>query len=175
MIQKSEDGIKQPLFKNGLFLFSVFCLLFSAIGCDAFVRKFTRKPKREVPKEEFILAPEEYKTPQIPKDELYQKYFLFWKSWHDELINSLSVGANHKKQIYCVNEAIKNLGQMRVLLSEIKQEELSVYINQMQGLKGSLIDDPYGNVISKDRLAAERIKRNILRDFSYRKAKEYLI
>jgi hypothetical protein len=150
-------------------------LIGNLIGCDAFVRKFTRKHKREARKEEMVLAPEEYKPPQLTKEEVYRHYFLFWKSWHDELINSLAVGANHKKQIDCAEEALKNLDLLRVTLQEKKQKRLDIYINQLKGLKESIAQDLYGNNISANRLTAERIKRGILRDFSYDKIKNYLV
>ena len=150
-------------------------LIGNLIGCDAFVRKFTRKHKREARKEEMVLAPEEYKPPQLTKEEVYRHYFLFWKSWHDELINSLAVGANHKKQIDCAEEALKNLDLLRVTLQEKKQKRLDIYINQLKGLKESIAQDLYGNNFSANRLTAERIKRGILRDFSYDKIKNYLV
>jgi hypothetical protein len=37
-------------------------LVFTLTGCEAFVRKFTRKPKQEYT-EPPVLAPEEYKGP----------------------------------------------------------------------------------------------------------------
>lgn len=139
-------------------------------GCDAFVRKFTRKPKKEnQPKQELVLVPQEYKPPKMTKEEVYRQYFLYWKSWHDELINSLSGGSSHKKQIDCANEAINNLEALRVTLQEAKQKRLDAYINQLKGLKKEIVEDLYGNNISTNRSTAERIRRSILRDFSYNK------
>jgi len=147
----------------------VWCLV-SLIGCEAFVRKFTRKPKKEnLPKEEMVFAPEEYKGPQMAKEELYRQYFLFWKSWHDELMNSLSGGANHKKQISCATEAIKNLVNLKTLLNEEKQKKLDIYISQLNDLKELVTKDVYGKNIAGNRQNAERIKSNIIREFSYKK------
>jgi hypothetical protein len=144
------------------------------IGCDAFVRKFTRKPKKEnLPEQELVLAPEEYKAPQVTKEELYRQYLLYWKSWQDELITSLSYdGTNHKKQVDCANESIKNIKSLRELLSTEKQKKLDTYIAQLENLKESVSKDTYGDNIIVNRTTAERIKRNILRDFSYRKVKD---
>lgn len=158
-----------------LLLVTSYSLLVTIIGCDAFVRKFTRKPKKEnLPKQELVLVPEEYKPPRMTKEEVYRQYFLYWKSWHDELINSLSGGSSHKKQIDCANEAIKNLESLRAALQEAKQKKLDVYINQLKDLKNEIAQDLYGNNISANRLTAERIRRSILRDFSYNKIKDYL-
>ena len=162
--------------KNQVFILIFGCwLLVSVLGCDAFVRKFTRKPKKEnLPREEMVLEPMEYKGPEMSKEELYRQYFLYWRSWHDELIQSLSQNTNHKKQIECVNEAIKNIEQIKVLLNAEKQKQLDIYINQLNDLRDLVTKDIYGNNIIGNRAIAERIKKNILRDFSYNKIKDYL-
>src|SRR3989338_3700293 len=86
----------------------ILLLIFYSLGCEAFIRKFTRKPKKEnMPKEEMVLAPEEYKAPEMSKEDLYRQHFLFWRTWQDELIASLNKEGNHKKQIDCINEAVK--------------------------------------------------------------------
>jgi DNA repair ATPase RecN len=121
-----------------------------------------------------VLAPQEYKGPDMTKEEIYRKYFLYWKSWHDELISSLSPGANHKKQIDCVEQAIKNLEHLKGLLSEEKQKKLDIYITQLNSLMDLITKDTYGTNIVSNRTTAERIKRNILRDFPYNKIKHYL-
>jgi len=139
------------------------------------MRKFTRKPKKEnLSKEEMVLAPQEYKGPDMTKEEIYRKYFLYWKSWHDELISSLSPGANHKKQIDCVGQAVKNLEHLKGLLTEDKKKKLDIYINQLNALQDLITKDVYSSNIVANRSTAERIKRNILRDFSYNKIKDYL-
>ncbi|MBU4346150.1 MAG: hypothetical protein KKH29_02345 [Candidatus Omnitrophica bacterium] len=156
-----------------LLLVTSYLLLVTTLGCDAFVRKFTRKPKKEnLSLEEMVFEPKEYERPQMTKEELYRHHFLYWKSWQDELIQVLSYNAVHKKQIDCVNEAIGNLEQLRSLLNEERQKDLDIYLNQLKGLKGLIKKDIYGSNIAGNRLAAERIKRNILRDFSYRKISE---
>ncbi len=162
-------------FKKLFFLSAICFLLFAIIGCDAFVRKFTRKRKTEAPKEEMVLAPEEYKPPQMTKEEAYRQYFLFWKSWHDELINALGSGSSQKKQLSCLSEALKNLEEMRTTMQEAAQNKLDTYLKKLKDLKESITSDLYGASAIQNRLNAERIKRGILRDFSYDKVKKYLI
>jgi len=153
-----------------------FCfLIFGLVGCEAFVRKFTRKPKKESSiREEMVLAPQEYKGLQMSKEEEYRQYFLFWQSWHEELINALSEKGNRKKQVDCANETIKNLNCLRGLMNVKKQARVDIYINRLNSLKGSITNDLYGNSVDTNRQDAERIKRNILQEFSYKKIKEYL-
>ncbi len=161
--------IQNPRIKI-LLLVTSYCLLVTLIGCDAFVRKFTRKSKKtNLPKQELVLVPEEYKPPKMTKEEVYRQYFLYWKSWHDELVNSLLGNLSNKKQIDCANEALKNLDSLRGILHEAKQKKLDVYINQLKDLKKGIAEDLYGNNMSSNRLTAERIMRSIMRDFSYNK------
>jgi len=69
------------------------CILLSVLsGCETMARKFTRKSKKPGQPVQMVLAPEEYKGPDMSKEELYRQYFLFWKSWHDELENALIQG-----------------------------------------------------------------------------------
>jgi len=155
----------------------VFCfLVFTFIGCDAFVRKFTRKPKTEnAPQEEMVLAPIEYKPAPTTGEEVYRQYLLYWKSWQDELVESLLANASHKKQLGSASEAIKNLEALKKLLKENSQAKLEVYIQRLNGIRGSIENDLYGNNAASLRMNAERLKRDILRDFSYAKVKNDLI
>jgi len=162
--------------KKIILICGMLAVAFGLIGCDAFVRKFTRKTKKtNLPATEMVLAPEEYKEKVLTKEELYRQYFLFWKSWQDELINSLTVNTNQKKQIDCTKEAIKNLEEIKPLLNEEKQKKLDSYISQLKALQDSIVKDLYGNNLNTNRSQAERIKRNILRDFSYNTIKGYLV
>jgi hypothetical protein len=155
---------------------SLLIFLCGLIGCDAFVRKFTRKPKKEdFPKEEMVLQPEEYKAPQMSKEELYRQYFLFWKSWQDELINGLAEKLSQKKQLACAEEAIKNLEQIKLMLDAKAQNILEVYLDQLKELQELIKQDLYGSSLNSYRLKAERIRRNILRDLSYNKIKNSLV
>ncbi|MDD5730177.1 MAG: hypothetical protein PHN57_03505 [Candidatus Omnitrophica bacterium] len=153
--------------------FCAACLLISASGCEALVKKFTRKPKKEnLPKEELVLAPEEYKAPVIPSEEAYRQYFLFWKSWQDELIDSLSLQSmNHKKQVSCSEEAIKNLGQLKSFLKDGKQDKMDKYIARLTSLRNDIAKDVYGVNVVSNRQTAELLKSEIMRDLSINKIK----
>ena len=155
----------------------VFCcsMIAGLIGCDAFVRKFTRKPKKEqISREEMVLVPEEYKSTMTP-EQMYRQYFLFWQSWQDELIESLVQKRSNKKQVDCAQEALKNLANLRAMMKEDKQKKFDVYINDLKWLKDQITQDLYGTGAPGYARAAERIKRGILRDFSYNKVKKDLI
>ncbi len=160
------SAIRYPLNAKIFFSFLfVFCILFS--GCEAFTRKFTREPKKRF-EEAMVIAPEEYKAPLISKNEQYRQYFLFWKSWQDELIEALLSSRSNKKKINCADKATMNLLNLRGFLNENKQKELDVYIKSLGELKEAIMRDTYGKDGACNRQKAERLKRNILRDFNPR-------
>lgn len=142
-------------------------LILMLSGCEAFVRKFTRKSKKEGVREELVLTPEEYAPPKKSPEELYRDSFLYWKSWHDELITSLQYGNNHKKQMDCMQEAMKNLNQMRALLKPAKQQELDVYIGRMKLLQAEIARDSFGMRVPLNTANAERIRKGIIKNFSF--------
>jgi hypothetical protein len=163
-------------FKRFIFICGLLTMVYGLLGCDAFVRKFTRKPKKEaLPQEEMVLVPEEYKGPQITKEEQYRQYFLFWKSWQDELITSLLEKRSQKKQIDCAKEAIRNLVSLKAFLNEEKQKKLDIYINRLNDLQGQISQDLYGSNIVTHLQEAERIRRDILRNFSYHKISKDIV
>ena len=158
-----------------LILLGTLCAVCSTLlGCEAFVKKFTRKPKKEKPAEEMVVQPEEYPSLFKNKEEAYSQYFLYWKSWQDELINALSSGMSQKKQLSCIEQAIKNLTQLRSLLDEEKAAAMEPYIRESQDLRDGIADDTYSRNANGNRFTAEKLKRSILRDFSYSKVKSHL-
>ena len=162
-------------FKKIILVFSLSSLVFGLIGCDAFVRKFTRKQKKEnIQREELVLEPQEYKS-NLTKEELYRRYLLYWNSWQAELIEALSNSSNHKKQLGCIEQALKNLVQLRSMLNAQKQQKLDVYLNQLKDLQNEIVKDVYGSSHLTNRTTAERLKMRILHDFSYDKIKDSLV
>ena len=156
-----------------IFLFSLFCLISSLLGCEAFTRKFTRKRKR-VKLEEPVFVPEEYSLADVPVEQRYRQYFLFWKSWQDELITALASSSSYKKRKDCIKQAIDNLKELRTFLFEEKQKELDVYLERLRRLENEISKDIYGKKLTLHKDRAESLKRNISRYFSYPKAKNYL-
>ena len=147
----------------------------NSLGCEAMVRKFTRKSKQEKVEEPMVLAPEEYKGPQMTGEEKYRHYFFYWESWHDELIQSLTSGGNKKKQLDSAQETIKNLKILQGLLNPAEQKVLDTYIGQLNDLSRDIKDDIYNLNMSDLRLRAEGLKRDIYKRFSYSDVKDALL
>ncbi len=167
---KGRSSILRFIFMIFLFYF----LSFSLCGCETLRKKFTRKSKREPEVEEPVLSPEEY-NPEFEKDILYRNYFVYWRSWQDELAAALDAGLSHKKQIDCVYHAVMNVEKMRTFLNQDRQKELDVYIEELRALQEKIIKDNLVGakmVIVKNKLRINR--RNILHNFMYSKVKDDL-
>ncbi len=156
-----------------VFIFSCI-LLVNLAGCESFARKFTRKSKKTEQAVEMVLVPEEYKGPNMTKEEIYRQYFLLWKSWQDELINALTQNASLKKKIDCAQEALKKLVNMRGLLIAPAQKNLDLYIAKSRDLISDMQSDIYGSNDNRNIQAAERLKADIQRGFIYPKIRNYL-
>lgn len=152
---------------KGPVLILLLIFLINLTGCEAFVRKFTRKSKKDRAPEEMVLVPEEWTGPKMSKEEIYRRYYNFWQSWQEELVNVLTQNASLKKRVDCAQQSIKNLSGMRSMLNLTKQKQLDVYLNLMNNLLVSIKADTYGMVNSSNRQKAERVKRNIMQYFSY--------
>ena len=161
--------------KKKFFILLSCIILLNLIGCEAFTRKFTRKSKKSDQPVEMVLAPEEYKGPNMTKEELYRQHFLYWKSWQDELINALVSKSSQKKKIDCNQEALKHLVNMKMMLVAGAQKNIDTYITKLNDLLSSLKSDLYGTNDERNRLTAERIKSEIDKKFVYPKIKNYLI
>lgn len=150
-------------------------LVINLAGCEAFTRKFTRKSKKDKNPEEMVLAPEEWKGPKMTKEERYRQYLLFWKSWHDELVNALQQNSTMKKKIDCCEQVLKNMNGMRSLLNESKQKQLDVYLRQMTELQSEIKSDIYNASANSYCLRLDKLRMHIQEGFYYNDIKNDLI
>jgi len=162
---------------NGLILFvCVLIFVFASSGCETVARKFVRKPKTEDKKtEDVVFAPQEYKSGSFSKEELYRQYFLYWRTWQDELINSLESPESRKKQMLSLNEAVKNLENIKGLVNPENAAKLDSFIARLRLLRAAIAKDIYSQNSAHNRRQAELIKRGILRDFAFNKIKDNII
>ena len=153
----------------------LFCfLLLDLLGCESFARKFTRKSKRPDAAVEMVLTPQEYTGPNMTKEEIYRQYYLYWGSWHDELINALTLKSSLKKKIDCAQEALKNLVNMKMMLVTDAQKNFDLEISKFNDLLNSIKSDIYGANDRQNLRIAERIKSSIHKGFIYPKIRNYL-
>jgi dsDNA-binding SOS-regulon protein len=145
-------------------------------GCENIRKKFTRKRKSKDSQEQMIIVPRDYSAHPFPSDVMYKQYFIYWKSWNQELITSLNDAASHKKIVDCVEQSIINLNKMVTYLNEEKAKELSVYVKKTEDLKKEIIAAKAmpPSRMTMLRYDAERILSSVNRLFDLRKMKEHL-
>ena len=153
----------------------VTCYLFSVIGCEAFIRKFTRKKKKDLDRGKIVFAPEEYQLPELSIQEQYRQYFVFWRSWQEELIETFNSSLDYTSSRECLEEVIKNLAGLRALLPEIKQKDLDRYLEKIRHLQKQINDDPYGSNVVIYKSKAQSLKRAIEREFAVSKVGDTLV
>ncbi|HOU35952.1 MAG TPA: hypothetical protein PLJ26_04000 [Candidatus Omnitrophota bacterium] len=147
----------------------VACMTACLCSCDAFARKFTRKPKKEArPAEPMVLEPAVYADRAADTHDAYRRYFMYWEGWHAELIAALADEApSMRRKLDCVREAIRNLNEMQGLLSGNARAEADKYLLSMNGLKNDIEKDLYGTDSWAVRKKAEDLKRLISRTLQY--------
>jgi hypothetical protein len=149
-------------------------LLFDVLGCESVARKFVRKSKKQEAATEMVLVPQEYKGPEMSKEELYRQYYLYWSSWQDELINALTQKASLKKKVDCLQEALKNLINMKMMLVAEAQKNFDLEIARLKDLLASIKSDVYGANDNQNSRIAESINSDMHKNFIYPKIRNYI-
>ena len=151
-----------------------FLLSTSLCGCEAFRKKFVRKPKRE--KEvKVVVDTQEYKS-RYSKEADYKRYFLFWRISHQELTNLLDdQEASRKRLLFTAKKIVENLEQMRQLLLPEQQSRLDTLISKQKEIIRQL-DRRQLERVQKLRIKSilKKQKRQIQKEFHYQAIQEYL-
>jgi hypothetical protein len=158
-----------------LILFSVLCFVFCVCGCEAFRKKFVRKPKKE--KEiKVIVRTQEYEYPYSVVV-AYKNYYLYWRAAHEELYQLLSSqDDNRKKRIFTAKRIVENLLQMQQLLLPEKRSKIDDYIAELNRIVQQL--DRYKLTrLQKLRIKStlDKQRRQIQKELHYRHIQDYLI
>lgn len=151
-------------------IFLIFFLLAGMTGCEGLRKKFTRKKKESV-KMPRIYQVKKYE--KKPSPELYKKHYAYWMSWHSELLKVL--GANHKKDVRCIEETISNLRDMQSILVQEKADRLAPHIDNLVKVKDVILKEDMTQ-FNKDyiRRNLEKEDRSIKREFCFSKVKNYI-
>lgn len=153
----------------------VVLILFIAIavyltGCAELKDKFIPKPKEGKLKAKTYYSVKEYDVK--PSIELYTKRYIYWKTWHQDLIEVMDQD-NYKKVVVAVEQDTSNLRDMQRMLVDEKAAELQGSIDEMEEIESTIKKEKItaGNRIRiKRRL--ETLGRGIKRDFSYNKMQD---
>ena len=156
------------------FFISIFALmlLVSFTGCAALQRKFTRKKKNDGGRVAPVITTYDY-SKDLRVDELYKKHFLFWKTWHSELIDRMDTG--HKKRAACFDHAVANLVEMKNYLADPKAQELDPYIEKMANITNDIRDKRLSKSEKYNlKQMLEKTQREINKYFSFSDVKDFL-
>jgi hypothetical protein len=154
----------------------VFLCCWALTGCESLQKKFTRKKKTKDNQEVMVITPRDYSAHPFPNDVLYKQYFVYWKSWNQELVTSLNDFDSHKKIVGCLEQSLLNLNKMRSYLVPEKAAALDVYVTKTQALK-SAVEKTSSMVPSQAngyRYTAERILSSVNREFDAKKMAPYI-
>lgn len=113
----------------------LFSCIFLLTGCETIKRKFTRKRKQVENKENVVIVPRDYNEHPFPPDVLYKQHFAYWKSWNQDLIESLTDRYSYKRIISSANQSIANLKKMSSYLMDEKAKGLDVYIEKFEKIE----------------------------------------
>ncbi len=155
-----------------LISFSLICLS----GCEALKKKFIRKHRGEEKEVEVVVfEPQEYPLQEFTNGELYQNHYLLWKSWKQELSESLEEGVNHKKQRENAKEMLINLEAMKILLQNDRQKGLDLFMQNAKKINekisaGSLNSSDFSSL--KNDL--ETLEKKVRNGYSYKKIKDFI-
>ncbi len=158
--------MKRPI--SIILIVSLFALELS--GCTALKKKFTRK-KKEKPK--IIRYRPVTKYEKRPNAELYQKHFVYWKTWQSDLIRRL--GESRKRDTRCIDEIITNLEDMKKFLVDEKAKELQPHIDKLLTVREGILSRNLSKY-NKD-FIGRTLKREMMainRGFAYGKVKDFL-
>ncbi len=158
--------------KKNINVLVMFLIVFVTLsGCAQMKDKFVPKPKEETTARRFNVVREYNVHPDL---ELYTKRYVFWKSWHKELLSVL-MDSNHKKTVVAAEQELSNLFSMYRMLQDEKGDQLMVLIDEFEGIEKKIKREriTQGNVV-RIRRRLETIGRQVRKDFSYNKIRGFL-
>ncbi|MGB2630605.1 MAG: hypothetical protein WBD24_00365 [Candidatus Omnitrophota bacterium] len=139
-----------------------------ASGCAQLKDKFVRKPKETDEARRYHMVKDYDVKPSI---ELYTKRYIFWKTWHKELVEQIMQG-NHKKIVVAVEQDVSNLYDMKRMLVDEKGDQLQPFIVDMEDMENTIKNSRITRANrARIRMKLESIGRGVKKDFSYNKIK----
>jgi hypothetical protein len=150
-------------------------VLCAGTGCEAIVKKFTRKPKHASARPSPVISFQDYSAGATPQ-ERYRKHYLLFEYWNAELMDELQRAMmNAKRARRASGEAVQELRELRGLLQEPQRAMIDPVIDQRQRLDGQLKADVLtaAQRESAGRLL-ERQTRQLHRGLSPRKVEDKL-
>ncbi len=150
----------------------VLALCMALAGCGAqWKRKFVRKRNADRPEQVFVYEAKDYQ--KEPSAERYQKNFVFWKAWMEELIAKL--GNNRANDIRSFEESLKNLEEMKYCLKGEKVPEIDVYIGKVKNFYEKYKAGDFDIIASQQmRQDLDRLTLKMDKIFRYTRMQDYI-
>lgn len=164
------------MLKKVISLGLVVVFVLSLQGCETLRKKFVRKRKTPVTAEPMVITPRDYSAHPLPNHILYKQYFVYWKSWNQELVTALNDRASDKKVLDCMEQALVNLKKMSTYLTDDKAKAMASYIEQSEVLRNrirAVPGIPQAEAM-RFRYTAERILSSVNRQFDPTEMKAYM-
>lgn len=158
-----------------LFSLAACCLLLTALGCESFQRKFTRKPKQAAKPPSPIVQFHDYSGAMTPL-ERYRKHYNIFDYWNDDLLRALDAKSpNPKRYRRASEESLLELRTLRSLLADELAFQLDPLITQREAMDKQLRANSLGvSPNSPITRTLEAHSRKIHREFFWRNIQEQL-
>jgi len=154
-------------------LIVVFAASVSGCGSTDWRKKFIRKQQQKT------ALPKYYEVKEfIPQPNLiiYKKHYVFWRSWHEELMKNIDSTGSRKRNIRCVVDAISNLKDMQARVIPEKAQKLDECMKELEDIKQKLVDETLtSSQTSGTRSRLNKMYRFIKREFSPRAITPFLL
>lgn len=150
----------------------------SLTACEPLRKKFSREKKKTVVKNtDFlpVLEPIDYPDKNHTSEEHYKQHYSLWKIWQEELIQSLSLEQNDKRQKYLLVEVIEQLKEMQKWIVEEKSAELAGIISAVQSVEKDFDEPSLMRNVYSMKQTIERAGKEIRAQFSPKIMTDYYI
>ena len=146
-------------------------------GCAELKDKFVPK-KKEEPRAQRYYQVRPYDV--HPSLDLYTKRYIYWKSWHRELLSLLEPSSaietiNYKKRTVAIEQEVSNLIDMQSMLVDEKAEPLGKIIDELAAIEKRIKEERItpGN-LTRIRRRVDQLGKEIKRGYSYRDMGDYI-
>ncbi len=154
-----------PKIKLTSFLCALIMSMLFLSGCAQLRDKFVRQRDEEEKRSRFQPVRAYDVSPSL---DLYISRYVYWHSWHRELLEVLD-GTNRKQKTVALQQSVLNLNAMRIMLEPEKADLLQEHIDDLREIEDTLQQRrlTQGQMI-RVRRHLNSMGREIRRDFSHR-------
>ncbi|OGX09063.1 MAG: hypothetical protein A2Z88_08070 [Omnitrophica WOR_2 bacterium GWA2_47_8] len=155
----------------------ILALAVALSGCEPLRKKFVRqkkKDKTQTTESLPLLEPEDYPETTQSAMSKYRHFYQLWKVWVRDLSAELSQSANEKALQYKFNQILVNLEEMKKLLTEEKQKELTRHLEALRSIQQALdLPRPLRNNQDIAR-HVEAVSKEIKNNFQFENVKGFI-